>query len=227
MKNTSLLAKNIGIKFKKKELLIRALTHRSYINENPKYKVHNERLEFLGDAVLELVVTEHLFRNFKNPEGDLTNWRAALVNSEMLTSVAKKIKLGDYLMLSKGETQDKGKAREYILANAFEALLGAIYLDKGMETARAFIENYILTELQRILDEKLYRDSKSYFQERAQEKLGITPNYKVLDEWGPDHKKQFRLGVYLEKELIAEAEGESKHSAEKKAAAKALEIKKW
>ena len=227
MKDVSLLSKNIGIKFKKKELLIRALTHRSYINENPKFKIHNERLEFLGDAVLELIVTEHLFKNFNNPEGDLTNWRAALVNSETLASTAKKLKLGDYLLLSKGEARDKGKAREYILANAFEALLGAIYLDGGIETARIFVEKQILTKLQKVLDEKLYQDPKSYFQERAQEKLGITPHYKVSDEWGPDHKKQFRLGIYLGKELIAEAEGESKHSAEKKAAAKALEIKKW
>ncbi len=227
MKDVSLLSKNIGIKFKKKELLIRALTHRSYINENPKFKIHNERLEFLGDAVLELIVTEHLFKNFNNPEGDLTNWRAALVNSETLASTAKKLKLGDYLLLSKGEARDKGKAREYILANAFEALLGAIYLDGGIEMARIFVEKQILTKLQKVLDEKLYQDPKSYFQERAQEKLGITPHYKVSDEWGPDHKKQFRLGIYLGKELIAEAEGESKHSAEKKAAAKALEIKKW
>jgi ribonuclease-3 len=227
MKDVSLLANSMGIKFKKKELLTRALTHRSYINENPKFKIHNERLEFLGDAVLELIVTEYLFKNFNNPEGDLTNWRAALVNSEMLASTAKKLKLGEYLLLSKGEARDKGKAREYILANAFEALLGAIYLDGGIETARVFVEKYILIELQKVLDEKLYQDPKSYFQERAQEKLGITPHYKVLDEWGPDHKKQFRLGVYLGNELIAEAEGESKHSAEKKAAAKGLEIKKW
>jgi len=227
MKDVSSLEKTIGLKFKKENLLIQAVTHRSYINENPKVKGHNERLEFLGDAVLELIVTEHLFKNFKNPEGELTNWRAALVNSKMLSSIAKEIELGSYLLLSRGESKDKGKAREYILANAVEALIGSIYMDQGIKAAQSFIEKYILSKLQKILDEKLYEDPKSRFQEKAQEKLGITPHYQVLKEWGPDHKKEFRVGIYLEDKLIAEAEGASKHSAEKEAAAKALEIKKW
>ena len=155
-KNLEKFEEKIKINFNDRKLLETVFVHRSYLNEHPDFGLdQNERLEFLGDAVLELIVTEHLFKNFNNPEGDLTNWRAALVNSEMLGSTAKKLKLGDYLLLSKGESRDKGKAREYILANAFEALLGAIYLDRGMETARIFVEKQILVKLQRVLDEKL------------------------------------------------------------------------
>ena len=171
-KDLSLLEKSLGISFRNKQYLIQALTHRSYLNEHTEFSKHNERLEFLGDAVLELTVTEHLFKNFTNPEGELTNWRAALVNSKMLASVAKELKLGRYLLLSRGESRDTGKAREYILANTFEALLGAIYLDKGIDEARTFVEKNILARLQNVLDEKLYQDAKSYFQERSQEKLG-------------------------------------------------------
>jgi len=227
MKDFSLLEKKIGVGFKKPELLMQAMTHRSYLNENAKIKEHNERLEFLGDAVLELIVTEYLFRNYDKPEGDLTSWRAALVNSEMLASISRELGLEEYLLLSKGEARDIGRARDFILANALEALLGAIYLDRGLEKTRGFIEKHVLVKLGRIIEEELYRDSKSFFQEKAQEKEGITPHYTVLSEWGPDHKKEFRVGVYLGEELIAEADGSSKNVAEKEAAKKALEIKKW
>jgi ribonuclease-3 len=227
MKDFSLLEKRIGVGFKKPELLMQAMTHRSYLNENAKIKEHNERLEFLGDAVLELIVTEYLFRNYSEPEGDLTSWRAALVNSEMLALISRELGLEEYLLLSKGEARDIGRARDFILANAIEALLGAIYLDRGLEKTRTFIEKHVLVKLAKIIEEELYRDSKSFFQEKAQEKESITPHYEVLSEWGPDHKKEFRIGVYLGDELIAEADGSSKSVAEKEAAKKALEIKKW
>jgi ribonuclease III len=226
-KNLASFEKKIGIVFKDKVLLTKALTHRSYVNENNSAKQHNERLEFLGDAVLELTVTEYLFKNYQKPEGELTNWRAALVNSKMLASVAKDIHLGEYLFLSKGEAKDYGRARNFILANAFEALLGAIYLDQGMRKAKSFVKKVVLKRLPQVIQDKLYQDPKSYFQECAQEKLAITPHYEVLKEWGPDHQKEFRIGAFLEKKLIAKAEGASKHIAEKKAARKALQIKKW
>jgi len=227
MKDISLFEEGIGIKFKNKDLLTQALTHRSYLNENPGFKDHNERLEFLGDAVLELVVTEYLFVNYDKPEGDLTNWRAALVNSKMLAIIAKELDIDHYLLLSHGEERDTGRAREFILANAFEALLGTIYLDKGVDEAKDFIQKHVLSKLPMILKGKLYQDPKSVFQEKAQEKLGITPHYEVLEEWGPDHRKQFKVGVYLGKDFVAEAEGISKHTAEKEAAGKALKVKKW
>ncbi len=227
MKDLNRLEKLLGVGFKNKRLLIQALTHRSYLNEHPETKDHNERLEFLGDAVLELVVTDHLFRSYKKPEGELTNWRAALVNSQMLSRIAKELGLGNFLLLSHGEKKDKGRAREFILANTLEALIGAIYLDKGIEGASDFIQRTVLQKLQQVLEEKLYQDPKTVFQEKAQEKLGITPHYELLKEWGPDHNKKFLVGVYLKETLIAEAEGVSKHSAEKAAAKKALEIKKW
>jgi len=227
MKDFLKFEKKLGIDFVDHKLLQKAFTHRSYINENPGAKEHNERLEFLGDAVLELVVTDYLFKNYAEPEGDLTSWRAALVNSEMLSAVSSDLGLGDYLLLSRGEEKDLGRARDYILANAFEALLGAIYIDRGMKVAKSFVENNILDKLDMVLEKGLYKDSKSSFQEKAQEKVNITPHYKVLDEWGPDHKKEFKVGVYLGDDLISEAEGVSKVSAEKEAAKKALEIKKW
>ena len=222
------LEEKLAYHFKRRELLIQALTHRSYLNENPHFKYeHNERLEFLGDAVLELIVTEHLYRNYRNPEGELTNWRAALVNSRMLSLVAKNLGVNDFLLLSRGEAQDTGRARQLILANTFEAIVGAIYLDGGFEKAKEFIKKHLLVKLKEVLRKKLYQDPKSRFQEKAQEILGITPSYQVLREWGPDHKKQFEVGVYLEKEMIAKGKGFSKQSAEEKAAQKALKIKGW
>ncbi len=222
------LEKKIGIKFKKQDLLLQALTHRSYLNENPKWHLdHNERLEFLGDAVLELVVTEYLYNKYPNPEGDLTNWRAALVNAIMMAKVSAKIDLNDYLLLSRGESKDIGRARQYILANALEAVIGAIYLDRGYEAASDFISRFIIDELPKILEEKAYKDYKSLFQERAQDEAGITPTYEVLKEWGPDHAKHFRIGVFLEKDLIGEGEGPSKQDGQQEAAKDALKRKEW
>lgn len=229
MKDFSKLEKKLGVKFKNQDCLVQALVHRSYINEHPSFHLgHNERLEFLGDAVLELVVTEHLYSNYPNPEGELTNWRASLVNSIMLSKICKELDVEDFLLLSKGESKDKkSKARQFILADAFEAIIGAIYLDQGYEKAKIFIEKNLIVELPHILKHKLYLDPKSNFQEAAQEKVGITPSYKVLEEHGPDHAKHFMVGIFLGKELVAEGEGSSKQEAQVDAAAKALEVKGW
>lgn len=228
MESLSSLEKIIGIKFKNPDLLQQALVHRSYLNENPDFSLtDNERLEFLGDAVLEMVVTEYLYQNYPNPEGDLTNWRAALVNAKMLSEIADKFKINDYLFLSRGEAKDNGRARSYILANAFEALIGAVYLDQGYEMAKEFIEKSILKELSRIIRQKLYHDPKSRFQEEAQERVGITPTYEVLKEWGPDHAKQFIVGVYLAEELVAQGQGASKQESQEKAAQAGLDKKGW
>ncbi|NMB48065.1 ribonuclease III [Candidatus Kuenenbacteria bacterium] len=219
-----LLEAAIGVTFKDKNFLKEALVHRSYINEHPSFALgHNERLEFLGDAVLELVVTEYLFKNYPNPEGELTNWRAALVNAKMLAEVGGTFDLYGYLYLSRGESKDNNvKAKNYILANAVEALIGAIYLDQGWEVAKDFISRILLTRLDYILEHKLYMDAKSHFQEITQEKMGITPNYKVVEESGPDHNKKFVVGIYLGEELIAEGEGTSKQEAQMAAAENAL-----
>ena len=219
----------LGVTFHNKDTLRQALVHRSYLNEHPDFALgHNERLEFLGDAVLELVVTEYLFENYDNPEGELTNWRAALVNADMLAFVCQRLGIEDQLYLSRGEAKDKNtKARYYILANACESLIGAIYLDQGWETAKIFVTNHVLSELPRILEQQLYIDPKSRFQESAQEKMGITPTYKVLKEEGPDHEKLFEIGVYIGKELIAKGEGTSKHEAQVDAARAAIQAKGW
>ena len=224
MNDIELFEKQVGIVFKDKNLLKQAFTHRSYLNENPDSDLyHNERLEFLGDAVLELIVTEHLYKNYPDkPEGELTTWRAALVNARMLAIVAKDLKLGEYLLLSHGEARETGKARDYILANATEALLGALYLDQGLKACKIIIEQYVLSKLPQVLEEKLFEDAKSQFQELAQEKIGITPSYQVLKEWGPDHEKNFEVGVALEKKLIAKGVGTSKQEAEQEAAKAAL-----
>lgn len=228
MVDASQLEEKIGVQFKNKDLLMQALTHRSYINENPKWHLdHNERLEFLGDAVLELVVTEFLYANYPNPEGELTNWRAALVNAIMLSEISKNFDLNNYILLSRGEAKDTGRARQYILANAMEAVIGAIYLDQGYEVSAGFIARFVLSELPRIIEQRLYRDSKSLFQEKAQEQVGVTPGYEVIQEWGPDHARQFKVGVYLDKELIAEGEGPSKQEAQQKAAEAGLQKKGW
>ena len=227
-KKISSLEKKIGIKFNNNDLLRQAVVHRSYLNEHTSFELnHNERLEFLGDAVLELVVTEHLFLNYENPEGELTNWRASLVCGKMLAQISQKIKLEDYLYLSKGESKDLGKARQYILANAMEAVIGAIYLDQGWDSAKEFINTFILNELPNILKHKLYLDPKSSFQEIAQEKAGITPSYKVLSETGPDHEKTFEIGLFLKSDLIATGTGSSKQEAQEDAATNALELDKW
>ncbi len=228
MKNFSDLEKKIDVKFNNIDLLCQSMVHRSYLNENPKFHLdHNERLEFLGDAVLELVVTDYLYKNYSKPEGELTSFRAALVNSEMLSKRAGLLGIEEYLMLSRGEAKDKGKARQFILENAFEALVGAIYLDQGYEKAAEFIKKNVLIELPKVLEQKLYRDPKSHFQEDAQEKAGVTPIYEVLKEWGPDHDKHFVVGVFLEKELIGQGEGLSKQEAQREAAEDALKNKGW
>lgn len=224
-------AKKIGVKFNEIEFLQQALTHRSYLNENRSYKLkHNERLEFLGDAVLELVVTEYLYKNYPNPEGELTNWRAALVNGEMLAKIAKSMGVEEFLLMSNGEAKDTGKARTYLLANAFEAIIGAIYLDqkeKGYKVTQELIMRNVICALPEIIEKKLYMDPKSAFQEQAQEKVGVTPSYRVIEEAGPDHDKKFVVGVFLEEELIAKGEGLSKQEAQRNAAAKGLGVKGW
>lgn len=222
------LESKLNVNFKNKDLLAQAFCHRSYLNENAgSHLENNERLEFLGDAVLELIVTENLYKEYHNPEGEMTNWRAALVNSQSLAKASAELGFGEYLFLSKGESKDKGKARQFILANTFEAFLGALYLDQGFEVCRKFVTENLIKELPRILEEGSYKDSKSLFQEKAQEKVSITPTYKVMKQWGPDHEKNFILGVYLKEELIAEGEGSSKQEAEEAAAKNALEIKNW
>ncbi len=228
-RNFQKLEERIGVTFTNKDLLVQALVHRSFLNENREFPLaHNERLEFLGDAVLELVVTEFLFANYLNPEGELTNWRAALVNAKMCALVGNEIGFEEYLFLSRGESQDSNsKAREYILANAVESIIGAIYIDQGWEISKQFILRWIVSKLGEVLDLGLWMDPKSRFQESAQDIVGVTPTYKVLREEGPDHAKQFIVGVYLDKEKIAEGAGSSKQEAQVAAAEIALEKKKW
>ncbi|MBU1131041.1 ribonuclease III [Patescibacteria group bacterium] len=223
------LQKKLGVKFKNLDLLKSAVVHRSYLNEHKDFPLdHNERLEFLGDAVLEIITTEYLYRNYPNPEGELTNWRASLVNSKMLADIARSLDIESCLKMSKGEKQDSNpKARNYILANALEAVIGAIYLDSGLEQTKEFITNNILVKLPHILENHLYTDPKSKFQEKAQELYSVTPIYKVLDESGPDHNRYFRVGIYLNDELVAEGEGTSKQEAQMKAAENGLEAKGW
>ena len=225
----SLFEQKIGVTFKNKSLLKQAFTHRSYLNENPrKLLQHNERLAFLGDAVLELAVTEYLFKKFPNKtDGDLTSYRAALVNTQSISRAAREIDMNDFLLLSRGEARDTGKARQYILADIFEALIGALYLDQGYGKAKKFIASNLFHRLDNILSRRLWQDAKSHFQEKAQEILCITPVYRVLKETGPDHNKQFTVGVLLGEEFIAEGEGMAKQEAEQRAAQKALEQKGW
>lgn len=229
MKDFSLFEKKLGIKFKNKDLLTQAFVHRSFLNENPSFNIfHNERLEFLGDAVLEQVVTEYLYRNYPDKnEGELTSWRAALVNARMLAKIAQDTGFNDFLLLSQGELKEEGKARQYILANTFEAFVGSLYLDQGLKSCKDFIEKSLIKELPNIIESGLFKDSKSKFQEEAQEKTGITPVYNVLKDWGPDHAKNFVIGVFLGDELVAEGEGSSKQEAEEMAAKKALQAKGW
>lgn len=226
MKNPEAFQKRIGYSFKNKALLEEAMTHRSYLNENPSWRVgHNERLEFLGDAVLELAVSQYLFLGYKNyDEGQLTSFRAALVNALMLAKVAKEINLEEALYLSRGEAKDTGRARDTILANAMESLIGAIYLDGGFEAAADFVKRLVTSHLPEVVKKRLWKDSKSNLQEIIQERKGITPSYLVTKEWGPDHKKTFRVGVYFGTELIAQGEGPSKQEAELSAAENALEM---
>lgn len=218
----------LGLTFNNLELLAEALTHRSYINENKGAKNHNERLEFLGDAVLELAVTHFLFLKYPTkPEGELTAFRASLVNTYSLADTAEALGLNDMLLLSKGESRDTGRARQIILANAFEALLGAIYLDQGYEAAEAFIAKNLYPKIESVIETRAWQDAKSRFQEVAQEKRSVTPTYKTLREEGPDHNKQFTVGVHLGNEKIAEGMGASKQEAEQSAAQAALDKTGW
>lgn len=224
MTDLSKLEKKLGIKFNNGLLLKESLTHRSFLNENKNWPTgHNERLEFLGDAVLELAVTESLYEKYeKYDEGQLTSIRAALVNHVMLSKVAGDINLENFIFLSRGEAKGIDKAREAILANTVEALLGAIYLDQGYGAARDFVKNFVLVNLDKVMEEKLYRDPKSRLQEIVQEKLKITPHYEVLSETGPDHQKEFLVGVYFGDKLVAKGIGFSKQEAERLAAENAL-----
>ena len=216
--------KKIKIIFTDRNLLKQVFVHRSYLNENPKFGLeNNERLEFLGDAVLELIVTEYLYKNFNNPEGELTNWRSALVKGQMLSKIAELMNINDYLYLSRGEEKSTGKARQIILANAFEALIGALYLDKGYNTTQDFVEKNVIKYLTEILDKELYKDAKSRLQELSQEINSITPEYKVLSETGPDHSKIFEIGVYIGNKIMGTGNGNSKQEAEQQAAGDALE----
>ncbi len=221
-------AQKLGIVIKRPEFFQEAITHRSYLNEHRSYELnHNERLEFLGDAVLELVVTEYLYHEYTNPEGDLTSWRAALVNGEMLAGISKNLGVEEFLLMSKGEAKDTGRARQYLLANAMEAIIGALYLDQGYDAAKGFIMKHVVSHLPEVLKEGSYADPKSRFQEIAQEKMSLTPNYRVLRESGPDHDRHFVSGVYLGEELIAEGEGKSKQEAQREAAKNGLIVKGW
>lgn len=221
--------KKTGIIFKNKDLLMQAFLHRSYLNENKAIKMdHNERLEFLGDAVVELVVTEYLFAKYpKKPEGDLTSYRAALVNTITLSSVAGELGINNFLLLSKGEAKDTGRARQYILANTFESFVGAVYLDQGYDIAKDFIAKNLFPLTDEIVAKRLWQDKKSRFQEIAQEQVNTTPQYQTIREVGPDHSKNFVVGVFLGEEKIAEGEGKSKQEAEQDAAQNALEKKGW
>jgi len=219
------LEKKIEYSFKDKNLLKEALTHRSYLNENPKWGLsNNERLEFLGDAVLELAVTEELYYRYPDyQEGKMTALRSALVNYQALADTAKKINLDDFVLLSKGEARGGERAKEVILANTTEALIGAIYLDADYQTAKKFVSQFVVSILGEVLKNKSYRDAKSLLQEKIQAAKKITPDYRVLEESGPEHDKVFKVGVYFQKKLIATGEGYSKQEAELDAAGKALQ----
>jgi len=219
------IQKIIGVEFKNQLLLKEALTHRSFLNENENWPVfHNERMEFLGDAVLELVVTKFLFEKFPDDdEGKLTSVRSALVDHNMLSNVAETIKLDDFIYLSKGEAKADKRSREAIISNAVEAIIGAIYLGQGYEEAKGFIKQFILSQLDKIMEAELYRDSKSLLQELVQEKMNKTPHYEVIKETGPDHRKKFTVGVYFGEELIIEGDGDSKQDAERASAENALD----
>lgn len=219
----------IGHTFGSASLLEAAFTHRSYLNENrAPGREHNERLEFLGDAVLELVVTEFLYAKYpEKPEGELTAYRAALVNTVSISDAATKLGMNDFLLLSRGEAKDVGRARGIILANAFEAVIGALYLDAGYDVAKKFIADQLFHKTDEVVEKRLWQDAKSRFQEIAQEKVSITPRYEVVSESGPDHDKKFVTGIFLGSSRIATGEGKSKQEAEQAAAENALKVKGW
>ncbi len=219
----------LGVVFNDKGLILSAITHRSYLNEHRNAtQDHNERLEFLGDAVLELVVTDYLFKTYPDkPEGELTAIRAALVNTVSLSAASEALGVNPYLLMSKGEAKDEGRARQYILANVFEAFIGAMFLDQGFEVARTFVARELFPKTEEIVRKKLWQDAKSRFQELGQEHSSVTPTYQLMGQAGPDHDRVFTVGVFLRQEKIAEGSGRSKQEAEQAAAEKALLAKGW
>lgn len=219
----------VGVTFDERKHLLTAMTHRSYLNEHREAtQNHNERYEFLGDAILELVITDFLFHKYpEKPEGDLTAIRAALVNTNSLADVATRLNINEFLLLSKGEEKDTGRARQYILANAFESIIGAIYLDQGYDVAKEFVARTLFDKTETIVAKRLWQDAKSRFQELAQEHTGITPNYDTLGQTGPDHDRVFTVGVFLGAEKIAEGKGRSKQEAEQTAAEEGCRVKGW
>ncbi|MEI6022451.1 MAG: ribonuclease III [bacterium] len=229
MKDISPFEEKIGVVFSDKALLERAFTHRSYINENPRSGLeHNERLEFLGDAVVELVVTDYLFAEYPtHNEGELTAYRSALVNAVIMGRVAEALGMNEFLLLSKGEKKDTGRARQTILANTYESFVGALYLDQGYDIAKDFILKTLSPELAEIISKKAWKDPKSRIQEEAQERVGLTPNYQVLSENGPDHDKYFTIGIFFGDTKIAEGKGRSKQEGQQAAAEAALVKKGW
>lgn len=218
------LEKILGTTFTNKDLLRTALVHRSYLNENPKFDLpSNERLEFLGDAVLELIVSDHLYKTYpESAEGELTNFRSSLVNTSSLAECSLRLGVGAFLYLSKGEEGSGGRQNQYILANTFEALLGAIYLDRGIEVSSAFVHQHLIVKLPDIIEQQLYKDAKSTLQELSQDEISVTPTYRVISENGPDHNKLFTVGVFAGSKLLAKGTGKSKQQAEQQAAATAL-----
>lgn len=223
------LQKKLGTTFTDTTILLTAITHRSYLNEHREATWgHNERLEFLGDAVLELVVTDFLFREYPGkPEGELTAVRAALVNTISLAAAAEQLDLGAHLLMSKGEAKDTGRARQYILANLFEACIGALYVDQGYAVAQRFIAAQLFEKTAEIVRLRLWQDAKSRFQEMAQERAGVTPTYETISQVGPDHDRLFTVGVFLRRQLVAEGEGRSKQEAEQQAAERGIAAKGW
>jgi len=219
----------LGTIFADHTTLLTAVTHRSYLNEHREATWgHNERLEFLGDAVLELIVTDYLFTTYPDkPEGELTAVRAALVNTVSLSAAAEQLGLNVHLLMSKGEAKDTGRARQYILANVFEACIGAIYIDQGYEAAKQFVAGQLFAKTDEIVRKRLWQDAKSRFQEMSQEHANVTPTYETLSQQGPDHDRVFTVGVFLRKQLVAEGEGRSKQEAEQQAAEKAIVAKGW
>lgn len=219
----------LGVQFKDTTILLSAITHRSYLNEHREATwAHNERLEFLGDAVLELVVTDYLYKKYpEKPEGELTAVRAALVNTNSLADASEKLGINKFLLMSKGEAKDEGRARQYILANAFEATIGAIYIDQEYDAAKKFVAGRLFEKTDNIVEKRLWQDAKSRFQELSQEHSSVTPTYETVGQDGPDHDRVFTVGVFLRKEKVAEGQGRSKQEAEQEAAEKGIVAKKW
>ncbi len=227
--NLGELQRILGVEFTDTTVLLSAVTHRSYLNEHREATwEHNERLEFLGDAVLELAVTDYLFTKYpEKPEGELTAVRAALVNTVSLSEASEQLGINKFLLMSKGEAKDMGRARQYILANAFEACIGALYIDQGYEAAKDFISRRLFAKTDMIVEKRLWQDAKSRFQELSQERFSVTPTYETVAQEGPDHDRVFTVGVFLKREKIAEGKGRSKQEAEQQAAEKAMEAKGW